>query len=99
MDPSGFRTTFEVCGSEGMLEHDSRTTKSLQVHTDTGTIGESPMHPLDDPYYLQLRGGIDAFLAGERPPVTSHDGFMAVAIAQAAIDSARSGAFVTPEKP
>ena len=32
MDPSGFRVTFEVCGSEGMLEFDSRTAASLRTH-------------------------------------------------------------------
>lgn len=99
LDPSGFRTTFEICGSEGMLEHDSRLTKTLQVHTETGTAGESPMAPQDDPYYLQFRGAVDAWKARERPPVTAMDGFKTVAIARAAIESAKTGKAVVPEQP
>ncbi|PMZ00384.1 gfo/Idh/MocA family oxidoreductase, partial [Pseudomonas sp. FW306-02-F02-AB] len=37
MDPSGFRTTFEVAGSAGLIQHDSRETSSLRTHTIGGS--------------------------------------------------------------
>lgn len=94
MDPSGFRTTFEVCGSGGMIEHDSRWTGVLRTHTADGTSAESPMSGFDDPYYREIRGFLDAVSTGGPVPISAADGFAAVRISLAAVRSAREGSVV-----
>lgn len=96
MEPGPSRATFEVCGSEGMIEYDSRRTPTARTHTAEAVKTEAPLAPDDDPYYLQLRGFVEAVAAGTPTPVTPHDGFKAVAIARAAIESARTGNPVCP---
>ncbi len=98
MDPNGSRTTFEVCGSEGMIEWDSRTNAGLRTKTDGPEIRETPLAPMDDPYYKELRAFVDAVRDKTAPPVTGEDGFMAVSIALAAIHSAKTGEVVVPER-
>lgn len=98
MDPSGFRTTFEVCGSEGMIEFDSRNAISLRTSDAKGTKLESPLDSINDPYYNELKDFLDAVKNGRKPPVTARDGLAAVAIAQAAIQSAREGEVAVPAR-
>jgi len=99
MDPSGFRVTFEVCGSGGMIEYDSRYTPSLRTSIDgTPTANEAPLNPVDDPYYNQLHALVTAVKEGKEPPVTGFDGLMAVSIATAAIESAKTGKVVSPAR-
>ena len=99
MDPSGFRVTFEVCGSGGMIEYDSRFTPSLRTSVDgSPTVNEAPLDPTDDPYFNQLKGFVDAVRENREPPVTGFDGLMAVSIASAAIESAKSGKVVSPAR-
>ena len=95
IDPSGFRTTLEVCGSEGMLEYDSRNVATLRVHSADGLRQESNLSPADDPFYSELRGFLDAVQGSKNVPVSPEDGMKAVAIAHAAIESAKSGKAVT----
>ncbi len=97
-DPGGFRTGIEVCGSGGMIEWDSRNTQSLRTNLFGSSSTESPLSASDDPYFLQLRDFIDAVKHGKPMPVTAQDGAMAVAIAEAAIESCRSGRAVCPSK-
>ncbi len=96
MDPSGFRTTLEVCGSEGMLEFDSRDVATIRTHLADGSRCESNLTPTEDPYYRELRAFIDAVKSGDVVPVTGEDGFKAVAIALAALESAKTGKAVAP---
>lgn len=98
MDPSGFRTSYEVCGSEGMIEYDSRNAPTLRLHQDKVSVTENVIDPGDDPYYLQLRAFVDAVQAGEPVPVDGKEGAMAVAIARAAMESAREDRTVTPPR-
>ena len=106
MDPSGFRTTFEVCGSAGMVEYDSRNTPSLRTHLAPPKEGdpprrggnEGPLAPTDDPYYRQLKAFLDAVKDGAPPPVTGYDGLMGVSIGLAALESARTGQVVAPAR-
>jgi predicted dehydrogenase len=96
LDPAGFRTTFEVCGSEGMIEHDSREVGTLRIAKESGVVQQSPMGDLDDPYYLEIRGFLDAVANGTPPPVLPEDGIRAVAISRAAMESAKTGRSVRP---
>jgi predicted dehydrogenase len=100
MDPSGFRTSYEVCGSDGMIQFDSRDTPSLRTTVEgSKTVNEGPLLPTDDPYYKQLRGFVEAVQKGTQPSVTALDGLMAVSIASAAIESAKTGKMVSPKRP
>jgi predicted dehydrogenase len=113
MDPSGFRVTFEVCGSGGMIEHDSRNAATVRTHLAAGSGGsgdpreaatrprsgpEAPLFPTEDPYYRELRAFLDAVSVKSPPPVSALDGWMAVSIAQAAIDSSTRGAPAEPSR-
>jgi predicted dehydrogenase len=95
-DPAGFRTAFEVAGSGGFFEYDNRWTPPLRTVNAKGNFIESPMAPTDDPYFRQLSAFIESVDEGTPPPVTAVDGLRAVAIAEAAIESARTGKTVRP---
>ncbi|MEQ1822533.1 MAG: Gfo/Idh/MocA family oxidoreductase [Fimbriimonadaceae bacterium] len=96
MDPAGFRVTFEVCGSDGMVQYDSRSVPTLRTHQTSGVRSEAPLSPVDDPYFNQLSAFVGA-CRGENPlAVTGYDGFMALSIALSALESARTGKVVKP---
>jgi myo-inositol 2-dehydrogenase/D-chiro-inositol 1-dehydrogenase len=96
MDPSGFRTSFEVCGGEGMIQFDSRETPSLRTHALGKTVTESNQAPLNDPYYNELSAYLSAVKQGTPCPVTGDDGLNALAIALAAIESASTDKITVP---
>ena len=81
-----------------MIEYDSRTAPSLRAHSAGGTRTESPLVASDDPYFNQLADFI-ALCRGEgKSGVTGYDGFMAISIALAAVESARTGLVVSPRR-
>ncbi len=93
-----FRTTFEVCGDAGMLEHDSSKSIpfSLALRTAPGAapgvaIPASPMAPEDDPYFNELREFTDSILEQREPSVTVYDARAAVQLALAALESIETG--------
>lgn len=98
LDPSGFRATFEICGTDGMIEFDSRKIGVSRVHTEGKSITENPMDQARDPYYVQGRGFVEAIVNKTAPPVTALDGLMAVSIARAAMQSAATGKPVSPSR-
>lgn len=98
LDPSGFRTTLEVCGDGGMIEFDSRRIAAVRRHNDDGSQAESPVAQSDDPYYCQGRAFVDTITGRIPAPVTALDGLRAVAIARAAIESCLTGDRVAPAK-
>ena len=77
-----------------MIEFDSHQAATLRTTTADGSRLEAPLAPDDDPYYLQLRSFVDAVKTKTQPPVSAWDGLAAVAIAEAAIESARTGMVV-----
>lgn len=95
MDPAGFRTTFEVCGSEGMLEFDSRRNQAAVTCSTSGVRSDSAIAGSDDPYRLQMSAFVRAVRDGIAPPVTARDGAAAVAIGEAAVLSAKTQRKVT----
>lgn len=98
MDPSGFRTTFEVAGSGGMIQHDSRNVATVRISTSEGGLLQHPTATGDDPYYLQLDSFIQCVKNSTPVPVTAQDGAMALSIALAAVESARTGQVVVPAR-
>lgn len=95
----GFRTTFEVCGDAGMLDHDSAKSVPLTIglrQSNAGgaagvTVPESPLFALDDPYYRELRHFVDCISQKRQPSVTLSDARAAVRIALAALESIQTG--------
>jgi UDP-N-acetylglucosamine 3-dehydrogenase len=98
MDPGGFRTTFEVAGSKGLIQHDSRQNVALKTTVEGKSFADGAISATDDPYYLQLRGFVDAVSSGNELAVSALDGAKAVAIALAAVESAKTGRVVAPEQ-
>ncbi len=98
MDPGGFRTTFEVAGSEGLIEFDSRTSPALRVSTPGNTLIDPSHAPDRDPYFLEMRGFVDAVRDGTTPAVSGEEGLHALAISLAALESAKTGKLVTPAR-
>lgn len=98
MDPSGGRATYEVSGSGGIIQYDSRNTPTLRTTSGGKTMNEAPLFASDDPYYNELRGFIEAVQKKKEPPVTGYDGLMALSIALAARESGLTDKVVTPAR-
>jgi len=94
MDPGGFRTTFDLAGSEGLLEFDSRKTPALKTSTAESTHLDPSIAPHEDPFYLELHGFLTAVKNGTPPPVSGQDGLAALRISLAALESAKTGKVV-----
>jgi len=97
MDPSGFRTSLEVCGSDGMIEFDSRNNQAVKTLTDGAVVYDNALHSTDDPFYQQLSTALAYCFDGGEPGVTALEGAQAVAIAEAALTSARTQKWVNIE--
>ncbi len=95
MDPAGFRTMFDIAGSEGLLEFDSRKTPALKTVTTESTVYEPSLAPDEDPYYLELKSFLDAVENGTPVPITGEDGLVALRLSLAALESARTGQVIT----
>ncbi|KXK15330.1 MAG: hypothetical protein UZ18_ATM001001582, partial [Armatimonadetes bacterium OLB18] len=59
---------------------------------------EAPLSPQDDPYFVQLSTFLDAVKGGHEVPVAPEEGWAALAIAFAALESARSGEVIQPSR-
>lgn len=96
---------FLVTGSTGMIDLDSYATCRLGNGDGWTTIAEqTPPDPNDalDPrrmeqYANQLADFVDAVRDNRRPLVSAHDGRATMALLEAAMRSARTGTFTTPE--
>jgi len=98
--PAGFRTTYEIAGDSGIIDHDSArsaaltyTQRAQEGEDQTGkvAVSRSPMAASDDPYLGELTAFIAALKAGVTPPVTVYDAREAVRIALAAVESVETG--------
>jgi len=99
--PGGFRTTLEIAGDAGLIEHDSARsaplTASLRTAANGGGVAvpESPMAHTEDPYYQEIAAFVQALEKDEPPPVTLADAREATRIALAALESIETGRLVT----
>jgi predicted dehydrogenase len=98
LDPAGFSTSFEIAGSEGLLAYHSRHAASLSVSVTGRSTYEANMAPMDDPYYQELRAFLESVEKGEPAPVGIEEGFHALAISLAALESARTGKPTAPAR-
>jgi UDP-N-acetylglucosamine 3-dehydrogenase len=99
---SGFRTTLEVAGDKGLIDHDSDKSVPLVASlrsTDSSAAGvavpESPMRPLDDPYYKELSAFVDSLRNNVPPPISIDEAREAAKIALAALKSIETGRAVS----
>jgi len=99
--PGGFRTTLEIAGDAGLIEHDSASSAplavSLRAKSGSGGVAvpESPMAPEEDPYYQEIAAFVSALENNRPPPVTLEDARAATEIALAALTSIDTGKVVT----
>jgi len=80
-DTTGFRTSFEITGSGGLLAHDSIESATLMPMTPTAK----------SPYQIEEELFIAAIEDDIEPPVTAQDGREAVRLALAVLESAQTG--------
>ncbi|MDB4894779.1 MAG: gfo/Idh/MocA family oxidoreductase [Firmicutes bacterium] len=97
----GFHTSIEIAGTVGMIEHDSRQSAPIRVHTESREQGQAgvavPESPLaQSPYYLELENFMNCIRTNTQPIVTAEDGYKALEIAAAANLSAATGRPATP---
>ncbi|QES45063.1 gfo/Idh/MocA family oxidoreductase [Streptomyces venezuelae] len=90
-----FRTTFRVAGADGLLHHDSTAVPGFRI-TAQGVraanegIPTSPM--TESPFLTELREFAASWQdGGPEPRVSTRDGIEAVRIAEAAVESSRTG--------
>ncbi len=91
--PTGFRTTFEIAGDGGLIEHDSLRSAPLTVSLRGSgcSVSESPLMPGEDPYYSEIAAFVSALDDNRPPPVTLLDGREATRIGLAALESIETG--------
>jgi len=101
-DPAGFKVTFEVAGTDGLLEYNCNQPTSpayvaaLERAEGAGpgvAVPESPT--AENPYYLELAHFVECLTTGAKPAITPQDGREAVRIALAAIESSATGSPVS----
>jgi len=95
-----FRTSLEIAGSRGLVEHDSAVAPPIVTYLQPGeanahgAVGLPGRSLAEDPYRLELREFRDAIEHGTAARVTARDGIEALRIALAAAESARTGRVV-----
>ncbi|ANE45320.1 oxidoreductase [Paenibacillus swuensis] len=95
--PGSFRTSAEFAGSKGIIQNDSMASQSLHirkasVNFDRSKFAEVPQSPgYKSPYDLELAHFLACIQEQQEPRVTAKDACQAVRIAEAALESARTG--------
>ncbi|GAB3576554.1 Gfo/Idh/MocA family oxidoreductase [Leifsonia lichenia] len=89
-----FRTSADIAGTRGTLAIDSRTDAASVLDFPAGASGDGYLPPAThavSPYTTQLAAFLRAIADGTDTVVTAEDGIRAVAIAEAAAESLRTG--------
>ncbi|WP_159886606.1 Gfo/Idh/MocA family protein [Paenibacillus puerhi] len=95
--PGSFYTAAEIAGSAGVVRADSRKSCSLTIHRSAhAASGRAYAETKDSPlvesvYERELRHFIACLRDGTEPAVTAHDALKAIEIAEAALESIRTG--------
>ncbi len=92
--PGGFQVKAEICGNSGMIQYDSLDAP-MQAQMREVASGPSmivPGSPVKDSPYQREWEDFAAWITEGRPPrVTPEDGLQAVRMAEAALESSRTG--------
>ncbi len=95
----GYDQRVEVFGSKGMARSGNPRRTSIERFAEAGTATD-PVHDFfmdryTDSYVAELDHFIEVVSGRAEPAITAHDGVAALALAEAAIESARTGQTVT----
>lgn len=93
---TGFRTTFDIAGTGGVLTHDSTEHRLLQTDFGDHPVaaagrGLLPAMAYESPFRAELAEFLTALRGGPPPRVSARDGLAAIRIAEAAQRSLVSG--------
>ncbi len=92
----GYDQRVEMLGSKGLLQAQNMLENTVVKSTSDGVVGAKPTYFFLERYMPAYRAEWDAFVqaatSGAAVPVTLDDGVAALAMAEAATQSARSGA-------
>lgn len=89
-----FHTSADIAGTAGVLTIDTSRDTGVVADIPANRGGEGYLPPsahAESPYTTQLREIAAAFAGGPIPRVTAEDGIRAVALAEAAAESIRTG--------
>lgn len=93
-----FGTTFEVIGTKGQIELDSRSsapiTKHIKKEDKAVVINESPVFSGEEPYTVEIQEFINSIIEDREPAVSGEDAVKALEVALAAIESSITGEVV-----
>lgn len=92
--PSGFQVKAEICGNAGMITYDSHDAPMQEQLREVGSGPNMivPGSPVSESPYQREWEDFAAWLKDDRAPrVTPEDGLQAVRMAEAALESSRSG--------
>jgi myo-inositol 2-dehydrogenase / D-chiro-inositol 1-dehydrogenase len=91
----GYDQRIEAHGEKGMLRAGNVAESTLEYSGGDGIVGEKPLHFFLERYAEAYRRELDQFIAAlagrTAPPTTGMDGLRALLLADAAVESARSG--------
>jgi myo-inositol 2-dehydrogenase/D-chiro-inositol 1-dehydrogenase len=92
----GFDQRVEVFGSRGMVQTENLRMTATRLSNGTATAAMPPlMHffleRYAESYRVELEAFVDAVLAGRAPDPSADDGYRALVLADAAVESNRSG--------
>ncbi|HHV55340.1 MAG TPA: Gfo/Idh/MocA family oxidoreductase [Firmicutes bacterium] len=100
LQAGGFATSFEIVGTKGMLSHSSREVTPLVVVTPPtpGAPGVAvPESAGESPYFKEIQAFVNALERGEPIPVDGKEGYEALKIALAVLESMETGRVVRVE--
>ena len=90
----GYDQRVELLGSEGLLQAENLLENTVRKSNASGTSGAKPtwffLERYANAYALEWAAFVETLEAGVAPPVTLADGVAALAVAEAATESARS---------
>ncbi len=95
--PPMFRTSLEIAGDGGLIEHPAGSSTALSVHLMAREEGGAPdiavpRSPLlEDPYVVEIKHFYEVLAHGVTPRVSAEDGLAALKLALAAIESTQTG--------
>lgn len=95
--PGAFTTAVEVSGNKGVIRFNSADSATVKVRkaadpsTGTDAIAKDLSPHLHDPYYYELQNFLNSISSGEPSEVTAEDGYEAVRLSLAALESLRTG--------
>ena len=96
----GYDQRIEAFGEKGMLISRNQQPTSLERHSAEGIRQDPLLRFFIERYAESYRRELDAFVravaAGEAPPIGVADGRAALAVADAAVESAKSGRAIAP---